>query len=75
MKDPLDRTTIDPWRNNMAESNLKKFRVNYGYSVKGKLRSGALIIDAKDLTDAKNKAVQQLSDEYDWYNINSIKTV
>jgi len=48
-----------------------KFRLNYGYSINGKLRSGALIIDAKDRKDAIAQAKKTLDAEQDWYQINS----
>jgi len=49
-----------------------KYRANYGYAVKGKLRSGALIIEAKDIREAKVEANKQLAAEYDWHQLNSI---
>lgn len=55
--------------------NTSKFRVNYGYAIKGKLRAGALILDAKNIQEAKEKANKQLGEEYDWHQVNSIKQV
>lgn len=50
------------------------YRINYGYSIKGKLRSGALILDCKDTTEARKQAAKQLAEEHDWFQINSIKS-
>lgn len=73
-KDPFDTHTIHIKEIPMAEK-LPTYRINYGYAVKGKLRSAALILNAKNLTEAKEAAVKQLNEEYDWHNITSIKQV
>lgn len=49
-----------------------KFKVNYGYAVKSKLRTGSLILDAKDREECKKLASKQLGEEYDWYQLNAI---
>jgi len=49
-----------------------KFKVNYGFAVKGKIRSGALLIEAKDIKAAKDEANKQLSAEHDWHQLNSV---
>lgn len=68
MKDQNDRQTQDF----IGVPKMAKFKVNYGYAVKNKLRTGSLILDAKDRATAKDLAVKQLSEEYDWSQINAI---
>lgn len=70
MKDPHDRKTLNLPEIPMA--NSIKFKVNYGYAIRGKLRTGALIIDATDAKDAQKKANATLAAEHDWHQLNSI---
>lgn len=55
---------------------MATFRVNYGFQgIGNKLRSGALVINAKDLKDATKQATEQLNKEHDWFTITSAKEV
>lgn len=51
---------------------MATFRINFGYkSPKNFLRSGSLIINAKDLKEAVKLAQEQLKREHDWHQITS----
>lgn len=53
---------------------MATYRVNYGYrGLANKLRSGSLILNAKDVKEATKNAVEQLAKEHDWFNITSCK--
>lgn len=50
------------------------FIINYAYKgVGNKMRTGTLIIDAKDKEAAKKAASEQLSKETDWHRLTSVK--
>lgn len=72
MKDVHDSSTQEIF--NMATEKQTTYRVNYAYAVKGKLRSGALILNCKDIADARELATKQLKEEYDWFQVNSIRS-
>lgn len=49
---------------------MATYRVNYGFKgVNNKLRSGSLVLNAKDAKEAVKAANAQLSKEHDWYQI------
>lgn len=70
MKDPHDRETI----NLLGDTQMPMYQVNYKYlHANGKIRSGAMATEAKDVTEAKKNAAAQLKTEHDKFEITSIK--
>lgn len=54
---------------------MKTFKVTYAYAApNGALRSGAYIIEAKDVADAQKQADAKLAEQYKHYRITRCKT-
>lgn len=53
---------------------MATYRVNFGYkSPKNFLRSGSLILNAKDVKEAVKLATEQLKKDHDWHQITSTR--
>lgn len=56
------------------DTAMATFRINYGYKgPNNKLRTGSLILNAKDRKEAIANAKKQLDGEMDWHQLQSCK--
>lgn len=54
---------------------MKTFKITYNYAApNGALRSGAYVIEAKDVTDATKQAEAKLSEQHKHFRITGCKT-
>lgn len=51
------------------------YQINYKYpNAKGQMRQASLLIQATDLTDARNKAEELCKAEHNWFKITNVQS-